>query len=78
MPDHSLERFLKDCRGIITHIADVKNSFTIDDVERNGFEDDGITWHPDFVQTFCPNMVDKLDVEMDDSADNHVCHHLRY
>ena len=78
MPNHSLERFLKDCQGVIIHIADVRNPFTIDDVERNGLEDDEITWHLDFVQTFWTNMVDKLDVEIDDSVDNYVRHHLRY
>ena len=75
-PKQDLERFQKYCRDAIIHIADPDHPFTVEDVERNGFENDRGARDPKFVQTFWSNMVDKLDVEMDDPADNCVCRRL--
>ena len=57
-------------------MADVKNPFTIDNVTRNGFKDNKIALHPDFIKTIWTDMMDKLNVEIDDSADDYVCCHL--
>ena len=76
VPNQDLERFLRECRGVIINIADAENPLTLDDVRRNGFEDeDNRNTGPGFVQTFWTNMVDKLDVE---SADNDVCCRLTW
>ena len=76
MLQHDLRRFVDYCRGVIIHIADEDDLFTVEDVRKNGFEEEDRYRHPDFVQIFWKDMMDPLDIEIDDSADNYVCRRL--
>jgi hypothetical protein len=58
-------------RDVIIRIADLNDPFTVIDVGKNGFVDNRHR-HPNFVETFWRDMVDKLDIEVDDSVDGYV------